>query len=99
MIKTLSVLGSTGSIGRQTIEVARHLGLAVTELTSYTNYRLLENQCREFKVRKAWIGEQYYSDLKILLADTGIKVFTGKTPFTNWHMKPKRISSATPCWE
>ncbi|NLN55259.1 MAG: 1-deoxy-D-xylulose-5-phosphate reductoisomerase [Clostridiales bacterium] len=78
MIKTLSVLGSTGSIGRQTIEVARHLGLAVTELTSYTNYRLLENQCREFKVRKAWIGEQYYSDLKILLADTGIKVFTGE---------------------
>lgn len=77
MTKTISVLGSTGSIGRQTLEVARHLGIGITELTGNKNYRLLESQCREFKVQMAWIAEENYVNLKTLLADTPTKVVTG----------------------
>lgn len=77
MTKTISVLGSTGSIGRQTLEVARHLGIGITELTGNKNYRLIESQCREFKVQMAWIAEENYVNLKTLLADTPTKVVTG----------------------
>ena len=48
MKKTLSVLGSTGSIGRQTLEVARHLGFKVLALSADKNIDLLENQIRRF---------------------------------------------------
>ncbi|MCL2079021.1 MAG: 1-deoxy-D-xylulose-5-phosphate reductoisomerase [Oscillospiraceae bacterium] len=50
-MKTLTVLGSTGSIGRQTLEVARHLGIRVVGLTAYNNRKLLDEQAREFGVR------------------------------------------------
>ncbi|MDD4124834.1 MAG: 1-deoxy-D-xylulose-5-phosphate reductoisomerase [Eubacteriales bacterium] len=77
MIKTIAVLGSTGSVGRQTLETARHLGYGISELTGYGNPRLLERQCREFNVKKAWIAENNYVNLKTALADTSVKVVTG----------------------
>lgn len=48
MIKTISVLGSTGSIGTQTLDVAEKLGLRVCALTAATNIKLLEEQIRKF---------------------------------------------------
>ena len=48
MSKTISLLGSTGSIGRQTLEVARELGLRVAALTANQSVDLLEQQAREF---------------------------------------------------
>ena len=48
MTKTISLLGSTGSIGRQTLEVVRELGLQVAALTASTQADLMEQQIREF---------------------------------------------------
>ena len=48
MTKTISLLGSTGSIGRQTLQVARELGLTVAALTANRQVDLLERQAREF---------------------------------------------------
>ena len=48
MKRTISLLGSTGSIGRQTLEVARQLGLPVAALAAKNSVDLLEQQAREF---------------------------------------------------
>ena len=48
MTKTISLLGSTGSIGRQTLQVARELGLTVAALTANRQVDLLERQARRF---------------------------------------------------
>lgn len=76
--KTVSILGSTGSIGRQTIEVVRHLGLKVDCVSGNANWKAIESQCREFGIGKAWIGKDSYNDLKNALADTDVKVLTGE---------------------
>lgn len=75
--KKIAVLGSTGSIGTQALDVARRLGLKVTALTANKNYRLLEQQCRLFGPEECWIDESCYGDLKLLLADTDVKVCCG----------------------
>lgn len=51
MTKTISLLGSTGSIGRQTLEVAAQLGLRVAALTANSSIELLERQTRQFLPR------------------------------------------------
>ena len=48
MTKTISILGSTGSIGRQTLEVAGQLGLTVAAITAHNNVALAEEQARKF---------------------------------------------------
>ena len=53
MTKTIALLGATGSIGRQTLEAARELGLTVAALTAHTNIDLLERQARQFRPRLA----------------------------------------------
>jgi len=49
MQKTITILGSTGSIGRQTLEVAEHLNITVTALSADKSIDLLEEQIRKFK--------------------------------------------------
>lgn len=53
MTKTISLLGATGSIGRQTLQVARELGLRVAALTANESVDLLERQVRQFQPRLA----------------------------------------------
>lgn len=77
MNKTISLLGSTGSIGTQTISVARNLGLGITALSANSNVKLLEEQCREFKPKKVCIGKEKYNELKIALADTEVEILCG----------------------
>ena len=48
MEKTISILGSTGSIGTQALDVARAQGYKVVALSAGSNYKLLEQQAREF---------------------------------------------------
>ena len=57
MKRTISLLGSTGSIGRQTLQVARELGLTVAALAANSSVDLLEQQIREFKPRLAVLYE------------------------------------------
>jgi 1-deoxy-D-xylulose-5-phosphate reductoisomerase len=58
MTKKISILGSTGSVGVQSVEVARNLGLEVLGLTSYTNINLLEKQAREFKPKVVAVKDE-----------------------------------------
>ena len=53
MTKTIALLGSTGSIGRQTLQVARELTLRVAALADGSSEELLEAQAREFSPRLA----------------------------------------------
>lgn len=74
----LCILGSTGSIGTQALEVSELHGLEIGALAAGSNVKLLERQCRRFKPKYAYIGEKHYSALKTALADTDIKLFTGE---------------------
>ncbi len=76
--KIISVLGSTGSIGEQALDVARLHGYRVNALTAAKNVDIIEKQAREFTPSKvAMADENAAKDLKIRLADTGIKVLSG----------------------
>lgn len=77
--KAITVLGSTGSIGSQTLDVCRFHGIGVRALSANTNAALLERQAREFSPETVAIGtEEGYRDLKLRLADTGIRVLFGE---------------------
>ncbi|MBQ3266152.1 MAG: 1-deoxy-D-xylulose-5-phosphate reductoisomerase [Ruminococcus sp.] len=78
MNKSISILGSTGSIGTQTLEVARKLELSVTALSAYSSIGLLEAQVREFRPALAVVfDEAKAKELKIKIADTATKVLSG----------------------
>ncbi len=77
-MKKISILGSTGSIGKQSLDVARMRGFSVTALTANKNVEVLESQAREFHPKcVAMQDEKASRDLKIKLADTDIKVLSG----------------------
>ncbi len=74
----LTVLGSTGSIGRQTLEVASSLGIPVCALAAGSSVKLMEEQCRAFSPRLAVMyDENAARALKTALADTDIRVASG----------------------
>lgn len=78
MIKAVSILGSTGSIGRQSIAAAKHLGVPVVALTANRKTDLVEQQARELKPKfVAIFDENAAKDLKTRLADTDIRVGSG----------------------
>ena len=78
MTKTITILGSTGSIGRQTPSVAEELGLRVAALTAERNVELLEAQCRKYRPRLAVLAnETAAEELKVRLADMNIRVLAG----------------------
>ena len=78
MTKTISLLGSTGSIGRQTLEVVRELGLQVAALTASTQVDLMERQIREFHpVLAVMYDRRAARDLRERVADLAIEVAEG----------------------
>ena len=78
-MKKLIILGSTGSIGVQALEVAERNGYKVTALAAGKNTDLLEKQARKFKPDIVAVSEtQAANDLKTRLADTDIKVLSGE---------------------
>lgn len=75
---SISILGSTGSIGRQTLEVAAAVGMKVKAITANHNTELLEQQARTFRPELvAVMDEAAASDLKVRLADLPIRVIAG----------------------
>ena len=76
-MQSISLIGSTGSIGTQTLDVARNHSIRVTALSAHSNARLLAEQCREFKPRVACIGEEKYQEFKLLVNDLDIKILCG----------------------
>lgn len=79
MKKVLTVLGSTGSIGRQALEVVDMQGYEVLALTASGSVDLLETQIRKYKPKYAALAdEKAAQELKIKTADTGTQVLSGK---------------------
>jgi len=78
MVKNISILGSTGSIGTQALDVADNLNLEVSAITANTNTKILEEQVRKYKPALAVVyDENKYLDLKQNIADTNTKVMCG----------------------
>ena len=78
MIRAISLLGSTGSIGRQTLEVCGETGVKVEALSARSNVDLLEEQVRRFHPRLAVLGElDAARALKSRLADVDVEVAYG----------------------
>ena len=74
----LSLLGATGSIGRQTLDVAASLGLPVCALAANRSAPELESAARRFSPKLAVLyDEAAAADLRVRLADTETKVLSG----------------------
>ena len=77
-MKTLTVLGSTGSIGTQTLEAAELLGFTIRALTGNRNVKLLEEQARKFHPQAVAMADKgAAAELKTRLADTPVRVLSG----------------------
>lgn len=78
MSKRITILGSTGSIGTQALEVAKLRGFRVLALAAHSNIRLLEEQIRAFKPSLVAVAdEKAAAALKIAVADMPVKVLAG----------------------
>ncbi len=78
MTKNLTILGSTGSIGRQTLEVVEQLGIRVVAMTAGENVERMVEQCKQFKPELAVMAsEKAAQELKNALADQEITVLHG----------------------
>ena len=78
-MKRIAILGSTGSIGRQTLDVAREQGdIEVTALCARRSVALMEEQIREFNPKKAvmW-DEEAAADLRVRVRDLDVEVLAG----------------------
>lgn len=79
MVKCISVLGSTGSIGRQTLDVAQKLGIPICALTAGSGVERMEEQCRAFRPRLAVMASKEAArELRHRLADLPMEILSGK---------------------
>ena len=70
MVKCVSILGSTGSIGRQTLDIIDNLGIPVAALTAGSNAERMADQCRKYGPKLAVMSTQAAADqLKSMIAD------------------------------
>ena len=53
MVNCVSILGSTGSVGRQTLDIVDHLQIPVAALTAGTNVERMAQQCRKYRPLKS----------------------------------------------
>ena len=78
MTNTISLLGSTGSIGRQTLDVCQELGIRVAALTAHSNIDLLEQQTRQFRPRLVVLYEEKAAEaFRERISDLSIPVMHG----------------------
>jgi len=79
MVKCVSILGSTGSIGRQSLDIISRMPVKVAALAAGTNVELMAQQCRQFLPKLAVMGSAEAADqLKQALADLPIAVSWGQ---------------------
>lgn len=79
MTKNLTILGSTGSIGVQSLDVAEKMGYGVTALTANRSVSVIEEQIRRFRPKLAALSDEAAAkDLQTRVADTGTKVLIGQ---------------------
>jgi 1-deoxy-D-xylulose-5-phosphate reductoisomerase len=79
MISCISILGSTGSIGRQTLDIVDHLGIRVAALSAGSNVERMAQQCRKYQPLLAVMAsEAGAQQLKSLISDLNIRVMWGE---------------------
>lgn len=79
MVKCVSILGSTGSIGRQSLDIIKHLGLKVAALTAGQSVERMAQQCREFAPKLAVMATQSAAEqLKARISDLPTEVAWGE---------------------
>lgn len=89
-MQNISILGSTGSIGRQTVAAAEHLGIRVAALAANQSTALLEEQARRLHPRLVAVyNETAAAELKTALADTDIRVCGGAQALTEAAVLPE----------
>ena len=75
----ISVLGSTGSVGEQALDVAQKFGIKVNSVSANTNFLRVEEQARRFSLSSvAMADESAAKELRIRLADTDVKIYAGQ---------------------
>ena len=76
----ISVLGSTGSVGEQALDVADRFGYKVNSVSANTNFKRVEEQARRFSLSSvAMASEDAARELKVRLADTDVKIYSGES--------------------
>lgn len=90
-MKKIAVLGSTGSIGTQTLDIVRANGdIKVTAIAARSNIDLLEKQIREFRPRIAAVwDEKKAAELAVRAGDTSTKILAGKEGILAVATEPK----------
>ena len=79
MVKCISILGSTGSIGRQTLDIIDNLNLPVAALTAGSNAERMADQCRKYNPKLAVMSTQAAAEqLKEMIADLPTEVMWGE---------------------
>ena len=77
-MKTISLIGSTGSIGTQTLSVCKKYGYKVKALAAHSNVSLLALQAKQFAVECVCVyNDKFYTVLKEKLSGTGIRILCG----------------------
>ena len=99
MSSCISILGSTGSIGRQTLDVVDKLGLRVAALTANRDVDRLEAQCRKYRPKlAAMMDEAAYKELKARLSDMNITVVLGLEGLITAASLPEADTVVTAVW-
>ena len=89
--KNIAVLGSTGSVGEQALDVADKFGMTVSAISANRSFKRVEEQARKFKVRAiAMADAEAAAELKIRLADTSAKIYAGETGICEMISSQKR---------
>lgn len=79
MVKNVSILGSTGSIGRQSLDIISHLGLQVSALTAGTSVERMAQQCRQFQPKLAVMATRKAAEqLQQQIADLSTEIAWGE---------------------
>ena len=79
MVKCVSILGSTGSVGRQTLDIVEHLQIPVAALTAGNNVERMAQQCRKFRPALAVMATQAAAEaLRKELSDMPIEIAWGE---------------------
>ena len=79
MMKNITILGSTGSIGRQSLDVIRRMPVRVSALTAGTSVELMAQQCREFRPELAVMSTQEAAEkLQQAISDLPIRISWGE---------------------
>ena len=79
MMKCVSILGSTGSIGRQSLDIVKHLGISVAALSAGTSVERMAQQCREFRPKLAVMSTKEAAEaLAAAVSDLNVEISWGE---------------------